>query len=324
MTVMHSLAKGIAAVSCCLLASSGVVAQTSSGRPLQVIVGGTAGGIDGPIRAMAPELSRKLGQTVVVDNRPGANGLIAAQAVARAEHDGNTLLYTTVSTLVLAPLLQKQASETTKSLVPVASVYESFQVLAVSPRVTAKSVSELIAYAKANPGKLNYVSSGNGSLFHLIGELFTKRAGVDIVHVPQKSLPPAVQDLVGGHVDLGFLSYNAIRPHAASGKLRILAVMAPQRLPGAPDIPAINETLPDFPRIPSWIGIAAPVGTPPARLAQLHQAIVESLEGKEVRDLIEREGNVPGGKNGEELAREIKRDTDLVAGIIKSAGIEPE
>jgi tripartite-type tricarboxylate transporter receptor subunit TctC len=312
---------GVVAAVAMTLTTQAALAQSASTKPLQIIVGGAAGGIDNPIRAMAPALSQMLGQPVVVDNKPGANGLIAAQIVARSEADGNTLLYTTVSTMVLAPLLQKQAVDPTRQLQPVATIYESFQVLAVASKVPVKSVEELVAYAKANPGKLNYVSSGNGSLFHLQGEVFKQRAGVDMTHVPQKALSPAVQDLVGGHVDLGFLSFNAIRPHIATGKVRVLAVMSPQRLSYAKDIPSIVEALPDFPLIPSWIGVAVPNGTPAARVQQLHRALVDALGSKDVQELLQREGNQPGGKPGDVLANDIRNESRIAERVIKAAGI---
>lgn len=302
----------------------GSLAHAADTKMMRIIVGGSPGGIDSAIRAMAPTLREKLGQTVVIENKPGANGLLAANEVARSEPDGNTLLYTTSSTIVLAPIFQKSAVEATNALTTVTNIYDSVQVLAVSSRVAAKSLPELIAYAKANPGKLNYASSGNGSVFHVVGELFKQQTGVDLVHVPFKALSPAVQDLVGGHVDLGFLSYNAIQPHLTAGQLRVLAVMAPRRLPDLPDVPAINETLPNFPQVPSWIGIAAPAGTPPARIEQLHRALVEALAVQDVQALIRREGNIPSGKSRNDLTAAIERDKELVAGIVKSAGITPE
>lgn len=294
-------------------------------KPLQIIVGGAPGGIDNVLRAMAPKLTEVLGQPVVIENRPGANGMIGAQAVARGKPD-DTLLLTTVSTILYQPLVSQKPAEIelVESLIPVSTLYESFQVLAVSSNVAARNVAELIAYAKANPGKLSYVSSGNGSLFHLIGELFKQRAGVDMLHIPQKALTPAVQDLVGGHVDVGFLSYNAVRPHAESGRVRLLAVMTPKPVAGLPELPSVTASLPNFPGLPSWIALFASPGTSAARVAELHRAIGESLQAPEVTRVLTSSVDIAGGKSGTELEAEMARDATLVTEVIKTAKIAVE
>src|SRR5438552_13835540 len=245
---------------------SGASAQTYPTRPIRLVVPFPAGGTtDILAREVGQRLSMTLGQPVVIDNRPGAAGNIGADLVAKSAPDGYTLLMGTVGTHAInASLYAKMPYDHVKDFAPIILVAGVPNVLVVNPSLPVNSVQELIAYAKANPGKLNFASSGPGTSIHLSGELFKVMAGVQMTHVPYKGSAPALQDLLGGQVQLMFDNLPPSLPHIKAGKLRALAVTSVARSPALPDVPTIAESgLPGF-EASSWFGILVPAGTPSA------------------------------------------------------------
>src|SRR5712691_2011813 len=271
-------------VGAALLTPGNAHAQAPSSRPLKIVVPFPPGnGTDMLARLMAPKMTQALGQPVVVENRGGANGMIGAEAVARAAPDGTTILFTSPSTHVTSIFLSKNLPyDPVRDFTPITAAVEPVTVMIVNPSVPASSVKELIAYAKAHPGKLDYSSPGIGAVFHMSGELFKLGAGVDIVHVPYKGASPALAGVIAGEVSIGFNSLASVLPHMRSGKLRVLAVLEAKRYPGLPDVPSIAETLPGFEKPASWFGLFGPAGLPAQTLARLHGELVASLKDPDV------------------------------------------
>ena len=241
------------------------VAQNYPSQPIKIIVATPAGGIADLVgRTFAQKLSEG-GKTAVVENRTGAGGAIAAEAAAKAPPDGYTLFIGMHQTNAILPhLVSKLSYDPLKDFAPVTNAIGSANILVVHPSVPAKTVHELVAYAKANPGKLTYASQGNGTSGHMVGEQFKHLAGVNIIHVPYRGAAPAVQDLVAGHVSMMFDIVPLARTQLAAGKVRALAVASAQRLPALPDVPTVAEA--GFPQIEGgpWFGLVAPAGTPRA------------------------------------------------------------
>ena len=278
----RALAAGAAAAA--ILGSPEVAAQAPyPSKPITIIVTVSAGGsIDTIARAFAEELAKNLGQPVIVENRPGANGNIAAAAVARAAPDGYTLLATGGSTLNLNPHLYKQLPfDPLKSLVPITLTARTNLILVVHPKLKVDTVEAFIGLAKAQPGKLNYGSAGNGSLLHIAGELFDIGAGTDTRHVPYKGLAPAVNDLLAGQIDFMFDSATTI-PHIKAGKLKALAVVGPNRLAALPELKVLSAHGVNGMEIASgWHGLFAPAGTPPEIVARLNAEMLKVLAAPE-------------------------------------------
>src|SRR5262247_3516109 len=251
------------------------VTQPYPARPVKIIVPTPAGGpVDVMARLLANHLSPRLGQSFVVDNRPGAGNTIGSKEAALAEPDGYTLLYSSASGLVLAPMLQKNAGyDPLTSYDPIALVAQSSNILVVHPSVPVGSVQELVAYAKANPGKVNFSSGGIGVLPHLIGEWFKSAAAIDIVHVPYRGGGPSINDLVAGQVQMTFEGTSVLLPLIQSGKLRALATTSAKRISELPDLPTMAESgFPGFVST-SWTGLLAPVRTPRVVIDRLNAQI---------------------------------------------------
>jgi tripartite-type tricarboxylate transporter receptor subunit TctC len=295
-------------------------------HPIKLIVTFPAGGgADFVGRAIAPKLSEALGQTVVVDNRAGANGAIGDEAVAHAAPDGYTLLLGAAGALTIAPhLYEKQSVDTFKDFVPISLVGSSPFVLAVNPSVPAKTVAELTALAKANPGKLNFGSSGTGGAPHLAGELYKSVTGAQIVHVPYKGLAPAITDLLGGNVQIIFADVGLIAPHVKAGTLRALAVTGTARMPALPDVPTMIEAgVPGY-TAGTWYGVLAPAGTPAAVTRRLNAEIVRVLAAPDLRAQFADQSVVAAGGRAEDFAALIREDYDKWGRVIKGAGIKLE
>src|SRR5712691_5890333 len=258
--------------------------QTWPSRPVKIVVPFPPGnGTDILARLMAPKMTAATHRPVIVENRGGANGMIGAEAVARAAPDGTTILFTSPSTHVTSLFLSKNLPyDPIRDFTPITAAVEPVTVMIVNPSVPADSVKELIAYAKAHPGKLDYSSPGIGAVFHMSGELFKLGAGLDIVHVPYKGASPALAGVIAGEVSIGFNSLASVLPHMRSGKLRVLAVLEAKRYPGLPDVPSIAETLPGFEKPASWFGLFGPAGLPAQTLARLHGELVASLKDPDV------------------------------------------
>ena len=291
-------------------------------RPIRLVVPFPPGGAtDILARDVAQKLTEAWGQSVVVDNRPGAGGNIGAELVAKAAPDGYTLLMGTVGTHAInASLYAKMPYDHIRDFAPVILVASVPNVLEVNPALPVNSVAELIAYAKANPGKLNFASSGNGTSIHLSGELFKVMAGVQMTHVPYKGSAPAVADLISGQVQLMFDNLPPSLPQIKAGKLRALAVTSSARAPALPDVPTVAEAgLPGF-EASSWFGVLAPAGTPPAIVARLNAEIAKWLATPEAKERLSKQGADAAGGSPEDFVKHIAAETAKWSKVVKDSG----
>jgi tripartite-type tricarboxylate transporter receptor subunit TctC len=305
--------------------SSVAHAQTYPAKPIRWIVPFPPGGsTDILARVVGQKLTEAWGQPVIVENKGGAGGTIGAAEVARALADGYTLLMGAIHHTIASSVYPKLPYDFQRDLAPVTVVAIVPNVLVVNPSVPAKSVAELIAYAKANPGKLTYGSAGVGTAHHLIGAKFNLEAGVDIVHVPYKGSAPAVTDLVSGQVQVMYDTVASALPHIKTGKLRPLAVATAKRSLALPDTPTIAEAaLPGF-EVTTWFGVLVPARTPKEIVAKLHDEIVKILNMPEVKKRLIDAGAEPVGNTPEEMAAQIKNETESFAKIVKQASITSE
>ncbi|MBX9826660.1 MAG: tripartite tricarboxylate transporter substrate binding protein [Xanthobacteraceae bacterium] len=298
-------------------------AQDWPSRPVTVLVPfGAGGNTDMMARLGAQRLSSKFGQSFVVENRPSAGGALATGAVATAAPDGYTLLFSASSVAVLTPQLQKLNFDPLKQLVPVTNIGTGTQMIAIKRALPVKNLPELIAYAKANPGKLNFTVAGTQNISHLAPVLLFARAGIDLVMVPQKSEPQAISDLVAGQVDLYFGNSSSLLPHINSDTVRLIAVGTAQRISAAPDIPTVAETIPGF-EFSSWNGFFAPAGTPEPILTMLRNEIAAFARSPEMSERLSKLGIIPGGMPVEQSLAVFQKDFAAYAAAIKAAGIEP-
>jgi tripartite-type tricarboxylate transporter receptor subunit TctC len=299
-----------------------VSAQPYPTKPIRLVVPFPAGGTtDVLARAAAQKLTETLGQAVIVDNRPGAGGNIGAELVAKSPPDGYTLLMGTVGTHAINPsLYPKMPYDHVRDFVPVILVAGVPNVLVINPALPVNSMQELIAYAKANPGKLNFASSGNGTSIHLSGELFKTMAGVQITHVPYKGSAPALQDLVGGQVQLMFDNLPSALALIKGGRLKALAVTSKERAPALPDVPTMAESgLPGF-EASSWFGLLAPAGTPQPVVAKLNAEIAKWLASPEAKEKLLAQGANAAGGTPEDFARHIAAETAKWQKVVKESG----
>ncbi|MEO7726305.1 MAG: tripartite tricarboxylate transporter substrate binding protein [Burkholderiales bacterium] len=301
-------------------------AQTFPNRPVRLIVTYTAGGpADIAARALAQKLSEAWRQQVVVDNRAGAGGIIGTELVAKAAPDGYTLLHGTAAGLIINPLLIKKLPyDTFRDFAPVSMVVIVPQLLVVHPGVPAATLKELIALAKASPGRLNYASVGVGSPNHLGMELLKSMAGIDMVHVPYKGATPAMADLIAGQVQLAFNGMASVLPQIASGKMRALAIGSARRSAAAPDVPTVAEAgLPGF-EYTAWNGNFAPAGTPPALVAKISSDIRSALAAPDVAQRLASLGSEPSGSTPAQFAAYVKEDHARWSRVVKTLGLKPE
>ncbi len=299
-------------------------AQAYPSRPVKIIVPTPPGGpVDVIARLTANYLQGALGQAFVVENRAGAGNTIGSKDAAEAAPDGYTLLYSAASGLIIAPLLHADAGyDPLTSFDPVALVCSTSTVLVVNPAVPAKTVQELVAYAKANPGKVNFSSGGIGVLPHLIGEMFKARAGIDIVHVPYKGGGPSISDLVAGNVQMTFESTAVLLPLIQSGRLRALAVTAPNRIPQLPDVPTMIESgYPNFVTT-AWTGLLAPAHTPQPIVARLNTAINEGLKTPDLSAALGKLSFAPLGGTPADFTATMQAELARWSPIIKSLGLD--
>ena len=290
-------------------------------KPVTVVVPQAAGGANDTIaRVIAQKLSEQLGQAFVVDNRTGAGGNVGTVAAARAKADGYTLMITADSSLVINPSLYKNTGfDPIKDFEPVGTVATAGYVLVANPNFPAKNTAELIALAKQQPGKINIGSAGNGTLNHLIGEMLGKAADIDMVHVPYKGSSAAVTDLVAGQVQVSVQSLPSSIAFIRTGKIKVLGVVNPKRLPALPDTPTIGETLKGFGATP-WYGMFVPAGTPKHIVTQLNAEIVKALESKDVQERLAGVGCEPYKSTPEQFASLIRDDLPRWAKIVKASG----
>ena len=290
--------------------------------PVTLVVPFPAGGpTDAMARQLAQKLGERLGQQVVVDNKGGAGGSIAAEAVAKAPADGQTLFFGTTGTLAINPsLYSKLRYDPVKDFAPVSLMATTMNVLVVNPQVPAKILSELVALAKAKPGTLTYGSAGNGSSNHLSGELFRSSAGLQVTHVPYKGSAPALVDLLGGRLTMMFDTIAQQTQNIAAGKVRALAVTGPRRSPLLPDVPTAQEAgLKGF-DVTIWYGVLAPAGTPPAVIERLNREIVAVMSTDAMKKRMEADGAEAHPTSPAEFAALIQHDMAKWAPVIKASG----
>ena len=297
-------------------------AQGYPGKPIRLIVGDATGGSPDTLgRILAQKLADSLGQQVVVDNRPGAAGLLAADLAAKAAPDGYTLFMSTTSVWAILPNLKKNLPyDPLTSFIPITRIASASNVLVVNLAVPAKSVAELVRHARANPGQLNYASAGIASPAHLAGEMLNLLADIKMTHVPYKGAGPALLDVIAGSVQLIITSPIAAGAHMSGGRVRALASTGALRNPGLPELPTIAETLPGYDISQSW-GITVPAGTAAAIVTLLHAEIVKALRLADVRERIVRAGAVPVGDTPEEFAAFIAAERKRLGEVISKTGI---
>jgi tripartite-type tricarboxylate transporter receptor subunit TctC len=314
-----------AAALAALSAPDGAPAQTYPSRPITIVAGYTPGAVsDLAARTIAEGLHQEWGQPVIVDNRPGSGSNIAAGLVARAAPDGYTLMVGTDATMTSNVYLYRHTPfDPVRDFAPITNAGANIICLAVNAELPIRTVADVIAYARANPGRLNYGSSGTGSPHHLAGELLRQKTGIDIAHIPYKGGGAAVNDLLGGHIGMAFLSLSAAVPHMNTGKIRIVAVVEKTRYAAMPDVPTVGETVPGF-EMSSWVAFFAPAGTPPEIVARLNAAMAKILKADGVKAKLANLGLVVQAGTPEQLG-EIVRDGLKVRGeLIRAAGIQPE
>jgi tripartite-type tricarboxylate transporter receptor subunit TctC len=310
-------------LACALPAAA--AAQAWPQRPIRMIVPFPAGGgTDFIARLAAKHLSDRLGQQVFVENRGGANGAVGLQALMQSDADGYTISTCSDTPLVVNPsLYEKLAYSPLRDFVPVATMVRFPGMLAVHPSVPARSVSELIALAKAKPGSLAYASAGIGNFSHLAMELFSQATGVKLLHVPYKGTGPASLALVGGEVQMGFNNVQTLLQTVQSGKLVALAVAEPKRLPALPDLPAVAETVPGFEMAP-WVGVIAPARTPKEIVERLSKETLAVMRDPEVVKQLTEQQVTPFTLDSDQFEKLVRKDLEKWAGVIKTAGIKGE
>jgi tripartite-type tricarboxylate transporter receptor subunit TctC len=279
------------------------------------------GGIDIVGRALGTKLSKALGQSVVIDNRPGADGLIGAEMVAKSSPDGYTLLLASTDTLAINPALYpKLPYNTLRDFAPITLVVDQPMCLVVDSKLPVKSVQELVALAKANPGKLNFASPGVGNAIHLAGEIFKTTAAIDIVHVPYKGSVAAITEIIAGQVQMMISSIPQMLPYIKSAKLRAPAVSSPNRMELLPDVPTLREV--GFPqiKISSWYGLVAPAGTFKEIIARLNNESVTILHTKEMTDYLAQQGSEAVGNSPDEFRAHLKSELTKWAEAVRSSG----
>jgi tripartite-type tricarboxylate transporter receptor subunit TctC len=308
----------------CLLAGA-ANAQTWPARPIHLIVPFPPGGVTDIVgRIIAQRLSEGLGQPIVVENRGGGAGSIGAQLAAKSSPDGYTLLMATATHAINVTLMPNTGFDLTKDVVPVSLVASVPLLLAVNPKLPVTDVKSLVAYAKANPGKLNFASGSTGSASHLAGEMLKTMAGVQMTHIPYKGGGPALQDVIAGHVGLMFENMPSILPHVQAGRLRGIATTGPKRSPAIPELPTMIESgFPGF-EAGSWYGLFAPIGTPPEVIERLHREVVNALKNPEMQKQLLAQGAEPIGNSPQEFTSFINAEVAKWAKAIKDSGAKAE
>lgn len=325
----RSAASLLAAVACALSSIGGLAAARDPtaaypAKPIRLVVPFTPGGSqDVTARLVAAPVTQSLGRNIVVDNRPGSGGLIAAQEVARANNDGYTVLLSSGAQMSIAPALRSDVGyDLLRSFAHVIHLTDTPLVLIAHPALPVNGVKELIAYAKANPGKLNTASTGNGTYTHLTLELFKATTGADLTHVPYKGAAPAIIDLLGRQIQTMFTTTASAQPYTSTGRLKVLGVTAPKRSPAMPDAPTFGEQgVPRF-NVSAWVGISAPAGTPRLVVERQAREFAAALQQADVRDKLAALGAEVAGTSGEAFTRMVREDVALWAKTVKATGVK--
>lgn len=324
MHLRQSMVAGVAAALCCSLIASPAWPQGNfPDRPIKIVVPFTpGGGNDVLARAVAPGLQMRLGQSVIVENKPGAGGHIGGDFVAKSPPDGHTLLIGQ-NGLAMAPWLEKNLTYDPMALAPIAITLVAPIMVAVNTELPAKSISELIAYARANPGKLSYATPGIGTPHHLFTELFLSATGTKMVMIPYKGVAGMLTDLIAGRVNVLISSYTSMMPHYQGGRIRGIGIGEPKRLATLPDMPAVAETLPGF-NVNFWFGFMAPTGTPEAITRKLSDELRAVVNLPEVSERLKKAGYEISPSTPEEMRVSMRSDYEKWGKVVKSAGIKVE
>ena len=326
MLVSRAIAGLLAAFAVMSSVGSAAAQAWPTAKPITIMVPVPPGpAVDFIARMVAEKLRQSLGQTVVVENRSGASGAIASTAVARAAPDGYTLIAATSGTHVSPVHLMKNLPyDPIKDFTPIMAAAEPVTGLVVNAALPVKSVPELIAYAKANPGKLTYGSSGVGSVFHVMGELLNHSAGIETRHVPYRGVALAIQDVIAGHIPMMFISVSSAAGALQDGKARLLAVLEPQRYAKMPDVPSMSEFLPTFRKPSTWFGFLGPPNMPPDLVARLNAEMVKAITAPDARAKLEGSDLAIIAGTPEQFAKLLKDDIENFGVIVKAAGITPQ
>ena len=310
---------------CAALLAAPAYGQTYPAKTVRIVVPYAAGGTtDFTARAIAEKMTPVFKQQVIVDNRPGAATNIGTEAVARAAPDGYTLLMGGAANAINMSLFKKLPYDTLRDFEPIALCVQGANVLAIHPSLPAKNLKEVIAIAKAQPGKLNFASSGLGSSNQMAGELMKMMAGINIVHVPYKGNAPALTDLLGGHVEMIFNGVPSVLPHIQSGRVRGIAIGSLKRFPALPDLPTFDESGLKGYEATTWFGLLAPAKTPADIVARLNVEVDQALKSADIRERFMRDGLEPMGGTPEQFAAFTKREIDKYAKVIKAAGLQQQ
>jgi tripartite-type tricarboxylate transporter receptor subunit TctC len=300
-------------------------AQSFPNKPIRVIVPfPPGGGTDVVARTITPKMAEILGQPIVVENRAGAGGNVGTEAVAKSPADGYTLLVASAATAINNTLARNLTWDANRSFAPVVLLVINQSLLVAHPSVPVSNVRELIALAKSKPGQVTYASYGNGSSAHLVGELFKMMAGVDLVHVPYKGAAPAVNDLIGGQVNVIFADIAAVLPHVKSGRAKPLGIGSLRRFDGLPEVPTIAEAGVAGFEGGGFLGLVAPAGTPADAINALNAAALKSMAIPEVRDRLNSLAGIPVGDSPDYFARFLRSEVDKWARVIKAGNIKPD
>ena len=326
MLALRHILCALALIGAAASAAGRVEAQTYPDRLIKMVVPYPAGGpIDITARLVVQRLGPILGQTVIIENRGGAGGALGTKAVAAAEPDGYTLLFGNASALVVGPAVYRfRDYDTIKQFTPVAKVTEGYEVLVVAPDFPPKNVQELVAYAKANPGKLNYASTGNGTSNHLSFELFKSMTGTNVTHIPYKGSAPAVTDLIAGQVQVMFDNTPNVLPHVRAGKLKALGISSKSRSAFAPEIPTVDEAgVPGY-DVGVWFGVLTVAGTPREVVQRLNTEMVKILTSAEVKERFGKMGVDVVAGSPEQFSQLLKSEVARWAKVIQDAGIKAD
>jgi tripartite-type tricarboxylate transporter receptor subunit TctC len=317
-----ALRAGVAALA---LVGGAAHAQSYPARPISLVVPFPPGGTtDVLARSLGQDLSKALGQPVIIESKPGAGSTLGADYVAKSKPDGYILLMGAVHHTIATSAYKKLPYDFRRDFLPITTVALVPNVLAVNPNLPAKNVGELLALAKASPKKLTYGSNGNGTGQHLIGAQFEAMGGVQLLHVPYKGSGPLTTDLLGGQIDMSFDTITPVLPHIRAGKLRALAVTIDKRSPSLPDVPTIDEAgLKGF-NLGTWFGVLAPAGTPKEIVTRLNAEMVKVINAPDFRKRMDEIGAAPIGDTPEQMATQIKDDTERFARLVKAAGVSIE
>ena len=299
-------------------------AQAQSGTVKFILPNATGSGVDTITRSAQTALGKALNASVVVDNQPGAGGVVGLQALARSAPDGSTLSVVSNNVVIFPSVLKALPFDMPGDFTPIAVVGATPMVLVVNPKVAAANSKEFVALLKSKPGQLNFASGGNGTILHLAAELFLEAAGATAKHIPYKGVGPMVTDLIGGQVDFGVAALPSVQAHIKSGALRAVGTLTPQRTPAAPEIPTLAEQgLANF-AVEAWFAVIGPKGLPPAQVKKAHDAVVTAFADPAVKESMAKQGNTIAISTPEEAQAAFRRELAKYAALVKKVGLEPQ